>query len=248
MVTTHRTPDVRMRAEDPRRRAALIVLLLIVALALVTVGIGLGRASKADDSRSGVNDGRVTTSTSTDTTDDVPVGWSRTEDGAVGAAVAYLALLNSRGYVTSPETRADVVRAIAVPDQRDRIANQVALDTAPASEGDLFAAAFAADGASAWRYVPVGYRIDGYTDNAAQVSVWGVQITAGTGSANVPATSIWGTTRVSLVWAESTWKLDLRAGTSIAGPTPAIRPGTLSSDLEVIAAHNDFGELDHGLR
>jgi hypothetical protein len=245
--TTRPAPPV-WRVTTARRahsaRPALAVGASLGALVLLTVGITLGRASggghaaspKSEFGQQGVErPGRTT-------------GSDRTEHGAVAAATAYLAALSTRAYITDPIARADTIRAIVVPADRDRLATQAADATGAAGSGSALAAAFGPPRSSAWRLAPAGYRLDTFTTDRAVVEIWAVQVTAGTGTVDVPATATWTTTRLPLLWTQAGWKLDLAAATVAPGPTPGMGPMAQSSDLEVIAADGQFEEYRHDPR
>ena len=237
---THVRPPRRTK-----RRQSVAVLVVLGILAGVASASGWVAPRSATTRAPTARARRRGTSRATPAGDGLP-GWPRTDAGAVAAATAYLMSLNTRGAVSDPTARAAVVRAIAVPEQRDALADQVrARRRRPTGPGDLFAAAFADERSSAWRMVPVGYRVDAYDDSSARISVWTVQVIAGVGSANVPATALWATTTLPLQWHEDTWKLDLANATGELGPAPGLGRLPLSSDLDVIAADQGFREYGH---
>jgi hypothetical protein len=233
-----------------RKPLAAVAVAVVAALLLITLGIALGRASVSPRPL----DNGGTAPPSRDfigpraTVDGVGVGWKRSADGAVAAATAYLVGINGRSYVADAAKRRRIVTAIAVPDQREALAGRAGAIVRPRAPGDPFAAAFAAKQMSAWRLVPLGYRVESYDEHAAVVSVWAVQVSAGVGSANVPATARWSTTTLPLRWAENDWKLDVAAARSAAGPSPGAAPGAQSSDLDVIAVDGSFAEYAHAAR
>ena len=245
--TTRTAPPV-WRVTTARRarsaRPALAVGASLAALVLLTVGIALGRASAGGDTSSPPPaSGRQSVEQPGRTT-----GSDRTEHGAVTAATAYLAALSTRAYITDPIARADTIRAIVVPADRDRLATQAASATGPAGAGSPLAAAFGPARSSVWRLAPAGYRLDTFTTDRAVVEIWAVQVTAGTGTVDVPATATWTTTRLPLLWTEDGWRLDLVAASTTPGPTPGMGPMAQSSDLEVIAADGQFEEYRHDPR
>ncbi len=255
-ATAFRTPRTFSSPPLPpasgRRRLVAAIAAVMVLLLVLAAGIALGRASfgrqlaplsTADHPRSSaagdVPRGYV---------DGVGVGWPRSRAGAVAAATGYLTGVSSRSYVGDPAVRGRIVRAIVAPDQVDTILSQPggsgAVDRG-AGEGGSYAAAVAAPRSSAWRYVPVGYRVDSYNSDRAAVQVWAVQVTAAVGSAAVPATAVWGTTTVPLAWAGGDWKLDVAGMRGQPGPTPASNLDVLSSDLDVVAADRAFAGYGH---
>lgn len=224
------------------RRPALAVVAGLCALALLTVGIALGRGSVEDPApvpaiSPHADDHHARTADA-----------GRTETGAVATATNFLTTLTSRPYVSDPIFRAETLRAIALPDDRDRLADRARDAARPGAPGDPLGAAFAPPDISAWRFVPLGYRIDAFTGGRAVVEIWAVQVTAGAGTVDVPATATWTTTRLPLVWAESAWKLDVARASTEPGPTPGAGPAAQSADLDVIAADQRFEEYRHDVR
>jgi len=209
---------------------------------LLTLGIALGRGSEG---------GRAPAPAHAQY-DNQPAGRTagsdRTTTGAVTAATADLTQLTSRAYVSDPAVRAETIRAIGLPADRDRLATRAADPTRPGAPGDPLAAAFAPPDGSAWRLTPIGYRLDSFTINRAVVEIWAVQVTAGAGTVDVPASATWTTTRLPLVWAEGAWRLDLAAATTTPGPTPGAGPVAQSPDLDVIAADRRFEVYGHVVR
>lgn len=245
--TTRTAPPVWRVTTAHRARSArpaLAVGASLAALVLLTVGIALGRASAGGDAQSPPpassqqeteRPGRTT-------------GRDRTGHGAVTAATDYLAALTTRAYITDPGARADTIRAIVVPADRDRLATQAEEATGTAGAGNPLAAAFGPRRSTVWRLTPAGYRLDTFTTDRAVVEIWAVQVTAGAGTIDVPATATWTTTRLPLLWTEAGWKLDLAVATTTPGPTPGMGPMAQSSDLEVIAADGQFEEYRHDPR
>jgi hypothetical protein len=168
----------------------------------------------------------------------VASGYARTSQGAATAATAYVgaldgpALLDARrlqttlAAIASVESRAALVRAYeqAATQTRERLG----VGTAPEPMLIL-------------RAVPVGYRIDRFTRNAATVSLWRVGI-VGSGATVEPQQS-WRTETVSLVWERGGWKV--ASFRSSAGPTPPLAPSAGTPASELFATIPEFEELKH---
>jgi len=244
MATTTKTDPALYRVTTARparsRRPAVAVLAVLAGLALLTLGIALGRGSVDQPGAS---------PSEREARDDLPSvrteGDDRTERGAVTAATGFLHALTNRRFVTDPAVRAATIRHIVIPADRNRLAAQSGERSRPAGAGDPLAAAFAPEDGSVWRLAPIGYRIDDFTGDTAVVEVWAVQVTAGTGSADVPAAATWTTTRLPLQWTAAGWKLDLTRATTTPGPTPGAGPAAQSPDLDVVAADGRFTEYRH---
>ena len=91
------------------------------------------------------------------------------------------------------------------------------------------------------RAVPVGYRIDRFTRDAATVSLWRVGI-VGSGATVEPQQS-WRTETVSLVWERGGWKV--ASFRSSPGPTPPLAPSAATPASELFATVPEFEELKH---
>ncbi len=229
-----------------RRRWAAVAASLLVVLFVLAAGIALGRASigrQPTPPSTGNHSGTAAGEVPRGYVDGVGVGWPRSRAGAVAAATGYLSGVSSRAYFGDRSVRGRIVRAIVAPDQVGTVLAQPR-GSDPGERGP-YAAALAAPRSSAWRYVPVGYRVESYSGDRAGVQVWAVQVTAAVGSAAVPATAVWGTTTVPLVWAGGDWKLDVAGMRGHAGPTPASNLDVLSSDLDVVAADRAFAGYGH---
>ena len=254
-ATAFRTPRTFSSPPLPpasgRRRLVAAIAAVMVLLLVLAAGIALGRASiggQPAPPSTGNHPGSAAGDVPRGYVDGVGVGWPRSRSGAVAAATGYLTGVSSRPYLRDLAARGRIVRAIVTPDQIATVASQPggsgAVDRG-AGDGGPYAAALAAPRSSAWRYVPVGYRVDSYDTGRAAVQVWAVQVTAAVGSAAVPATAVWGTTTVPLVWAGGDWKLDVAGMRGQPGPTPASNLNVLSSDLDVVAADRAFAGYGH---
>jgi len=94
------------------------------------------------------------------------------------------------------------------------------------------------------RAVPVGYRIEDYSQAKATVAVWYVGI-VGSGATVQPQQS-WRTQTVSLVWEEGGWKVNSFA--SSAGPTPALATAEADAPGALFTAIPRFREFVYGAR
>ncbi|MGH8894737.1 MAG: hypothetical protein ACRDWY_15755 [Actinomycetes bacterium] len=248
--TDHRTGDPP-RAGDGRRRLAVVIAALLAALLVLSLGIALGRSSvsaptsKPSEGREGDpidSSGPGPRSA----VHGVGVGWAHSQPGAVGAATAYTIGVNGRAFVGDVDTRREILQAVLPPDELRDIESLVGSASTPPA-GSPLSAAHADEQSSAYRYVPVGYKLESFSAEAAVVTVWGFSLYAGTGSANVAASTAWATARVPLTWSGGDWKLEASAVTQEPGPTPAVS-GELSSDLSIIATDRGFASYAYATR
>jgi hypothetical protein len=126
----------------------------------------------------------------------LPGGWPRTEAGAVGAAAA--------------STAVDSGPQIAAGDAQAHLSADPALGWEPGSRLML-------------RTVPLMFRVQTYTPDAASVDIWGI-VVAATDPSSVQAASVgrafYGTTRFNLIWKGGDWVVtghtDLTSGPRLA--------------------------------
>jgi hypothetical protein len=154
----------------------------------------------------------------------------------VTAASRYVSALDGPALLDATRVRR-LVRAIASAQARDQLLaayGQVAsqarerlgVDTVPAPV--VFV-----------RAVPVGYRVDAFTRDAATVAIWRVGI-VGSGATVQPQQS-WRTEIVSLVWEDGRWKV--RSFASEPGPTPPIVASAPSTAAELFTSIPRFTEF-----
>lgn len=200
---------------------------LLAALALVVLGVLIGWATDAGDSpdrgeRPGADVGP------TRTVDGIPVGYERSREGAVAAALNYGAVLARPEFVTDPARRGEILSAIATPEvvrqyeQEDRVASLASLAQEPVYR------ATREGSPSVWQTTPLGYRVERYTEDDAQVFTWNLAI-AGAGRA--PPAAGFGTGAVRLRW-DGDWKYGGDVGRTQDGPTPAPREGASPSSTQ----------------
>ena len=163
-------------------------------------------------------------------------GFARTERGAAAAAAASVSALDGTALLdrarvrtlvaslASAGARADLTAAYerAALDARSRLG----LDSVPAPI--VFV-----------RAIPVGYRVDAFSKQAATVSVWRLGI-VGSGATVAPQQS-WRTEIVSLVWEHAGWKV--AAFASEAGPTPPLGATAPSTATDLFASVPRFKEF-----
>lgn len=144
----------------------------------------------------------------------MPVGFARSRDGAVAAAVAYAAASQRWLYFTDAEI-ADAVAVLATPSASGRLAAEVVSEVALARDGLA-----QSPGRVWWLVHPLATRVEFYAADAARVSVWTVTVLAAAGVA-LPQ-SEWMTVTVDVEWVDGDWRVDdVR---SVLGPTPILSP------------------------
>ena len=167
-------------------------------------------------------------------------GYERTRDGATAAATAYIGALDGPAIldeprlrktlasITSAESLDGLVRAYEQAARQTRV--RLGVGTSPEPVVIL-------------RTVPVGYRIDRFTPDAATVSLWRVGI-VGSGATIEPQQS-WRTETVSLVWEGENWKV--ASFRSSPGPTPPLAASAPTPAGELFVSVPEFEEFTRAI-
>lgn len=163
------------------------------------------------------------------------VGFSRDEDGAVSAAVAYATASQRWLYFTSAEIER-AVTSIATPAAAPTLAREVVADVDQARER-----LGTSPGRVWWLVRPLATAVQALDDARARVAVW-VVTTLSAVEVAVPQTE-WMTVTVDLEWTEGDWRVDAVRATP--GPTPSTGPGDRPWDATAFdEALDGFTRLD----
>lgn len=169
---------------------------------------------------------------------EVPVGYARTEAGAVAAATGYLeAIGDKRAF--SPEWRERAYRTIADPEVVDELLASVE-QSYQRVDGELgLGDAAAYDGSVLAVTVPVGYRVDSFDRDRATVTVWAAGwLTRLTGS-QLPLRAQ--TSTMELVWLDEDWKLS-----EVTGIEPLDPPGIAAPvNAQTLAEMRGFNAYEY---
>lgn len=189
-------------------------LLALIALFAVIVGLLIGRASAPSDSAAATP---PPSNGPTRMQAGVPVGYSRTRDGAAAAVASY-----QRAFADPEILKPDVMRRrIEVVASPDYVATMLAANSpgrerlarGPIGQGIGHGIQTLYVG------VPIGYRIESFSPHRARILTWGFTL-LGNASAVAPR-AYFGLTHVDLIWQRGDWKI---AGTEASfGPTPQVR-------------------------
>jgi hypothetical protein len=197
----------------------------LVIGALVT-GVLVGVAAAGGDSEPSKASGPGPTKV----VNSVPVGYERSRDGAVQAALNYSKAL-AGSLDLSTDQRRGLVRAMARSDRADEIFGELRgayrlLDEAFQSPtSDAIAS-----------YGVLGHEVRTFDRSHAEIALWEVSVFGSAKAAKADAG--WSTTTVKLRWVAGDWKLDeLPLGAD--GPTPALR-GTPSDPAALVAFVSNF--------
>jgi hypothetical protein len=165
-------------------------------------------------------------------------GYARTRQGAAAAATAYVDALDGSALLDAPRLRTTLA---AIASNESRAALVQAYERAATQTRERLGVGTAPEPVLILRAVPVGYRIDRFTRDAATVSLWRVGI-VGSGASVEPQQS-WRTETVSMVWERGGWKVaSFRSST---GPTPPLAPSAVTPASVLFATVPEFEELKH---
>lgn len=223
-----------------------VVVLLVAAIAFANRG-GTPSADASNPRSTTPDHPSPTTPTGTrpvtTRTGTIPTGYSHDTQGAQSAATNYAVALGS-AEMFSNSTRAEIVHTVYAP--AVAAARQDDLDKVYADQGFLSRIGLKGDGTAPQgmtfisRTVPVGSKVESYTDDKATVSVWYSSLfgMAGEGSKN-PVSEAWYTGSYELQWVDGDWKV---AGFSQKdGPVPVGRDQRASTAEEMSDAVGQFG-------
>jgi hypothetical protein len=174
----------------------------------------------------------------------VPVGYQRSEQGAVAAAANYAKVLSST-LILDRADRRKAIDTIAAPDARVRLQRVFDQAVASLAKGLGVTAGNADAGTVLLRAVPVGWRVEKYNRDRATVAIWITSVGGSLGDPphGMPVREAWGTTTVQLRWVDGDWKqLDT---TTTDGPVPIADAATPTEASQLIPQAQEFKEFTY---
>jgi hypothetical protein len=168
------------------------------------------------------------------------VGWSQSEEGAIGAAAGYARVLSALWFLGDRHRRRQALAAMAIPEAlpglqaaQDQVATGIARGP--------FGAGLARPGVrSVLRTSLLGYRVDRYASTDAEVALWAVVIYGNDGG--LAPQALWATSTLRLRWAGD-WKL---VGTvTVPGPVPVQGQAAPSAVRELMDVAERFKEFSY---
>ncbi|WP_030043673.1 hypothetical protein, partial [Streptomyces resistomycificus] len=214
-----------------------VIVLLIAAIAFANRG--------SDDSAApSDNTGSQPDAASTAASGDRPVqsGFAQDEKGAQSAAANYAVTLGSTGMF-SKDSRHSIVNGIYTPAAAAKL--QSAMDQAYSadflSKMGLDANGNAPEGSTfVSRTVPVGTKVEQFSDTSAKVAVWYMGLIGMSGENSTdPVSSTWKTWTFDLQWADGDWKIT--ADTQSNGPAPVPGDDRAASSDAISKAVEEYG-------
>ncbi|MFI8289608.1 hypothetical protein ACIGBL_10695 [Streptomyces sp. NPDC085614] len=223
-----------------------VVVLLVAAIAFANRGSGDGADSPDTSTGKGPGSGAPTSATGvrpvTGKNGQIPAGFAHDQQGAQSAASNYAVALGSDGMFNEGR-RHDIVEAVAEQSSRSQLQAGFDADYSPEFLKQI---GLSPDGSAPTgstfvsRTVPVGSKVNNYSDNAADVDVWCVGMFGLTGeSSTKPVTNGWFTISFKLKWSGSDWKVLSTAQKT--GPTPVNGDNPVSGSEEISDAVKEFG-------
>lgn len=203
--------------------------LAVAGVVLLLVGFVVGQ--RANEAPSGAPQASPTTVPTTDdvgprtVVDGVPLGYARTEAGAVAAATTFTEIMATAA--DDPDAHVAAMEAIAAPEWRERAA-ELARNTI-----DFLGESYPDATLS---FAPVRYDVVVYSPDAATVKVWGVTVIFPPEGRPEQA---WVTGTLRLVWLED-WRMN--GGGSSGGPTPFVLESPEDLDWRTINGFTDVGD------
>ncbi len=163
-------------------------------------------------------------------------GYDRTRDGAMAAGTAYIGALDGPAILDEPRLR-KTLASISSAESLDGLVR--AYEQAARQTRERLGVGTSPEPVVILRTVPVGYRIDRFTPDAATVSLWRVGI-VGSGATVEPQQS-WRTEAVSLIWESENWKV--ASFRSSPGPTPPLAASAPTPAGELFVSVPAFEEF-----
>lgn len=248
-LTNSATEAVGTGAASPWRRAKVgaiglgIVLVLSVALALFGGGGGNqdagGPAAQANSTPTSPAGGSRPGGKASSVKGGVPVGYPRSKDGAVAAAVNYEVARSSPGYFTDEALRHQVLKTVMTS---SALAGQQAQDDQTVK--GLMAALGVTEHTApdlVMRAASLGTSVRSYSPDTATVRVWMSEVVGvPTDKSKMPVSGTYSTYTLILQWQDGDWKV--ATIDQADGPTPLVAPDqSASSTDEMRLANKEFG-------
>lgn len=167
--------------------------------------------------------------------DGVPVGYPRSRQGAVAAAVNYQVARSSPGYFTDAALRRQVLQTVMATSSLPSQLEQDNQGTAALLRALGVTTQTAPD--MVMRSAPLGTRVDAYTTETATVDVWMSEVVGvPRDNSPMPVSATWSTYTLILQWQSGDWKA--AAIKRSDGPTPLVATDSVPSSTGVMQSAN----------
>ncbi|MGW1980159.1 hypothetical protein [Streptomyces sp. NPDC001889] len=234
----------------PRASRSVITVVGVVVLLIAAIAFANRGGTPADDTPSSTTDkgpGPAATAATgvkpvKGESEGIPTGYARDEQGAQSAASNFAVALGSNGMFNT-RSRHIIVDTVYTPaavtrlkGPQDKAYSPEFLDTmgldadGEAPKGSTFVS----------RTVPVGTKVESFTQDAAKVSVWYMGLIGMSGpDSRDPVRTTWKTWTFDLKWTSGDWKVE--ADTDRDGPAPVPGDVAASTADEISKAVAEFG-------
>lgn len=212
-------PGASLRAAARRSRT---LLLAIGAAIILLLGCGVWAAVGGSSPPSAQSGSSPASAGPRGVVDGVPVGYARSQAGAVAAAVNYELARSRPQYIADEAVRHRVLRQIMTA---SALPAQLASDdtnSAPTAKALGLTPGGLGPGGATWMVhsAPLGVQVAAYSGYAATVNVWMAEIAGVVGDPNtpLPPTGSYTTYVLALAWQNGDWRIE-SIGTR-SGPVP----------------------------
>lgn len=180
----------------------------VTALILFALGFLVGRWTDADDGRHQQSRSPIAQTQAERFVHGVPVGYPRTQEGAIQAATNFTRVMASA--LENPDTYRAVLMTMAAPSWVS--------DAERVAENGIrfFKDRYGLGGSST--FSPLRYRVNSYSNTRATIQLWGVTVATGPRTDGIEESWLTGT--VELSWVSGDWRIADQS--SEPGPTPEL--------------------------
>lgn len=219
-----------------------VVVLLIAAIAFANRGGGDSSTDEADDSPQAAATAPSGEKPVRSANAGIPSGFAHDRQGAESAAANYAVALGSDGMFKK-NSRHTIVDAIYAPAAAADL--QGAMDQAYSADF-LSKLGLDADGnppqgsTFVSRTMPVGTKVEQFSDNNAKVAVWYMGLIGMSGESSTdPVSTTWKTWTFDLQWTDGDWKI--AADSQKDGPAPVPGDNQAASSEDISKAVEEYG-------
>ncbi|MFD0209861.1 hypothetical protein ACWGPD_15945 [Streptomyces hirsutus] len=219
-----------------------VVVLLIAAIAFANRGGDDSSTDEADDSPQAAATAPSGKKPVRSANAGIPSGFAHDRQGAESAAANYAVALGSDGMFKK-DSRHTIVDAIYAPAAAADL--QGAMDQAYSADF-LSKLGLDADGnppqgsTFVSRTMPVGTKVEQFSDNNAKVAVWYMGLIGMSGESSTdPVSTTWKTWTFDLQWADGDWKI--AADSQKDGPAPVPGDNQAASSEDISKAVEEYG-------
>lgn len=206
----------------------------LVAVLLVVLGIVVGRFTVGEPDV-GAGGTAAPDAGPSDMVDGVPVGYERSREGAVAAALNYGTVLSDPAFVTDAGRRGKILSAITTEEVAKSYEDEGAAALADLAETPLYRG-IGQGVPTVWTGAPLGYRVGRYSDDGAEIFTWSVGVL---GNREMKPRAIYSSSVTRLTW-DGDWKI--AGSTGEDGPVPALAEDASTS------SGSDFASQLRGLK